>query len=158
MTETVQEMAKKCHWDKNKLSALLQETNPKIKMESPCLRGQIFQALINYKDTHGHAFGKAAPTPIPKIESKVSQGDPAPLPTDDTASVESGIDSNTYTPEVNVMIDEYDEFAIEQQAKQAWETNPAIRGEFNNDYDCFLAFKKAEASGRIRIAGARNVA
>jgi hypothetical protein len=43
-----------------------------------------------------------------------------------------------------------DDFGIEQAALREWESSPALREEFTS-YEAFLAFRKAEARGLIRI-------
>lgn len=45
-----------------------------------------------------------------------------------------------------------DDFGIEQAARRAWEQSPAIRAEFTC-LEAYMAFKKAEARGAVRIIG-----
>ena len=40
---------------------------------------------------------------------------------------------------------------IEDRAKAAWAADPALRAEFQNSYDRYLAWRKAMAGGRVRL-------
>lgn len=40
---------------------------------------------------------------------------------------------------------------IEDRAKAIWDADPAIRGEFQNEFGRYLAFAKAEDSGKVRV-------
>jgi len=45
---------------------------------------------------------------------------------------------------------------IEQQAKAEWEKSPEIRKEFGDNYAAYEAFRKSQASGRVRILGRKD--
>ena len=40
---------------------------------------------------------------------------------------------------------------IEDQAKAEWQNDPKLRSEFGNDYEAFLAFKKANENNQVKI-------
>ncbi len=40
---------------------------------------------------------------------------------------------------------------IEERTKAAWDKDAKLRSEFNNDYDCYLAFTKAEENGQVKM-------
>jgi signal peptide peptidase SppA len=42
---------------------------------------------------------------------------------------------------------------LEEKAKAAWDKNPALREEFKDKFDAYLAFEKNVAAGRIKILG-----
>jgi signal peptide peptidase SppA len=44
---------------------------------------------------------------------------------------------------------------IEQRAKAEWDAKPAVRAEFTS-FESYLALRKAEASGRVRVLGKRD--
>lgn len=46
-----------------------------------------------------------------------------------------------------------DQLLLEQQAKEVWQRDPAIREEFDQDFDSYHAFRRAEARGGLRIYG-----
>jgi hypothetical protein len=45
---------------------------------------------------------------------------------------------------------------IEDQARQTWNLSPAIRSEFRNNFDSYLAFTKATANGQVRRLAPRG--
>jgi hypothetical protein len=57
----------------------------------------------------------------------------------------SGVEANTTAVDPNL--------PVEERAKAEWDKTPAIRTEFKGNYDGYLAFKKAEESGKIKILG-----
>ena len=40
---------------------------------------------------------------------------------------------------------------IEDYIERSWQTEPGIKSEFDNDYDSFAAFCRAEAAGCVKI-------
>ena len=40
---------------------------------------------------------------------------------------------------------------LEDQARNVWERDAGLRAEFAEDFDAFLAYRKAEAAGRARL-------
>lgn len=42
---------------------------------------------------------------------------------------------------------------IEERAKAAWDSTPDIRVEFKGNYDAYLALRRAEEAGRVKILG-----
>jgi hypothetical protein len=42
---------------------------------------------------------------------------------------------------------------IEQLAKEKWSADAALRNEFCNDFDSFLAFENAQSFGLVRLLG-----
>lgn len=46
-----------------------------------------------------------------------------------------------------------DSAPIEDKAKLSWDKSPETREEFRNNFGAFLAFRKAEAAGQVRIFG-----
>lgn len=57
----------------------------------------------------------------------------------------SGVEANTTAVDPNL--------PVEERAKAEWDKTPAIRTEFKGNYAGYLAFKKAEESGKIKILG-----
>jgi hypothetical protein len=46
----------------------------------------------------------------------------------------------------------HDTFGVEQAARREWESSPSIRAEFTQ-WEAFLAYRRAEARGAVRILG-----
>jgi capsid assembly protease len=46
---------------------------------------------------------------------------------------------------------EDDSLPLEERAKAAWDKDPKIRAEFGSQYGAYLAYRKAEESGRVKI-------
>jgi hypothetical protein len=44
-----------------------------------------------------------------------------------------------------------DMVAVERAAQEEWNRDASLRDEFLNDFSIFLAYRKAEAAGRLRI-------
>ncbi|UCE07798.1 MAG: signal peptide peptidase SppA [bacterium] len=42
---------------------------------------------------------------------------------------------------------------LEKQCRIEWDRDPVLRDEFIDDFECYFAYRKAEADGRIRIIG-----
>jgi hypothetical protein len=57
----------------------------------------------------------------------------------------------------NIMTGAVDEHEIERQCKMTWDNDAGTRAEFQNNFASFLAYTKAEAAGRVRIAGRKSV-
>ena len=79
------------------------------------------------------------------------------------ASLSSGTPSiikqthSTTTSENLTMADIHDDAAIERQARQEWERSPELQNEFVNRFETYLAFRKAELKGQVRITGRGTV-
>ncbi len=44
----------------------------------------------------------------------------------------------------------------ELQARNQWNSDPKIRQEFNGDEESYIAYKRAESQGRIRVLGGQK--
>ena len=49
-----------------------------------------------------------------------------------------------------------DKHKVKKAAKKEWDASAAVREEFNNDFDGFHAFKKAEAGGNFKMLTGRS--
>ena len=47
----------------------------------------------------------------------------------------------------------HDSLGLEQAARREWETNAAIRVEFGDSFERYLAFYKADRKGLVKIFG-----
>lgn len=45
---------------------------------------------------------------------------------------------------------------LEDQAKEAWDNDPKLRAEFNDSFDAYLAYEKAQGKGKVRIKKEAN--
>lgn len=45
---------------------------------------------------------------------------------------------------------------VEERAKAEWDKDPGLRAEFGNNFNSYLAFKKADEAGVVKIHGRRN--
>lgn len=46
---------------------------------------------------------------------------------------------------------------VEAVAQSEWNRNPAVRAEFNNNFQTYAAYRKAEACGVVKICGGHGV-
>ncbi len=45
---------------------------------------------------------------------------------------------------------------VEEKAKAEWDKSPALRAEFGNNFKTYAAYRAAEASGRVKVAGKKD--
>lgn len=45
---------------------------------------------------------------------------------------------------------------LDERCKAAWEKNASLRAEYGDDYGSYLAFERANASGRVKVLGRRS--
>lgn len=56
-------------------------------------------------------------------------------------------------PEVEGKVVENKDLPVDERAKASWDNDPAIRTEFQSDYDSYLAYYKAKDNGQVKILG-----
>lgn len=52
--------------------------------------------------------------------------------------------------------DNLENLPIEEQAKAAWDKSPTLRAEFGDNFKTYAAYRKAEADGRVKVAGKKD--
>ena len=45
---------------------------------------------------------------------------------------------------------------VDERAKAAWDSDPALRSEFSSDYSSWLAYFKADENGQVHILGRKE--
>lgn len=59
-------------------------------------------------------------------------------------------------PETEGKVVENKDLPAEERAKASWDNNPAIRTEFESDYDSYLAYYRANDKGQVKVLGERS--
>jgi signal peptide peptidase SppA len=108
------------------------------------------EALIESMIADGKSTGTDAMAAVIAAEKKVRDGElakinadaikPAAAPAAPAVDADAGIDQN---------------LPVEERAKSEWDKKPEIRAEFKT-IEAYMAFKKADESGRVKILGRKS--
>lgn len=100
-----------------------------MKFDGQSIGGDVAMAIVReekkLRANHLHDFRANAPQPVPH----------APTP-----AVETGAADDASLP-------------LEERAKAKWEADANLRAEFNNQFDNYLAYQKAQESGKVKVLG-----
>ncbi|HWH75557.1 MAG TPA: S49 family peptidase [Methylibium sp.] len=98
------------------------------KTTGPEAAQAVLAAERSARTAHAASFASDAPQPAP-------------------ASAAPGVDANAAAKDTSL--------PIEQRAKAEWDAKPEVRGEFTS-FESYLALRKAEESGRVRVLGKKS--